>query len=106
MLFMPPLVLIDHAHFQYNAVCLGFVLLAITCVSLGWDCVGSFFFVMAIGYKQIALYYSLVFFVWLLRKCFVKGPLHLLRIGTTVVLSFALLFFPFLLHLPEDLTPV
>ena len=106
MLFMPPLVLIDHAHFQYNAVCLGFVLLAITCVSLGWDCVGSFFFVMAIGYKQIALYYSLVFFVWLLRKCFVKGPLHLVRIGTTVVLSFALLFFPFLLHLPEDLTPV
>ncbi|KAK8818248.1 dolichyl pyrophosphate Man9GlcNAc2 alpha-1,3-glucosyltransferase [Blastocystis sp. ATCC 50177/Nand II] len=106
MLFMPPLVLIDHAHFQYNAVCLGFVLLAITCVSLDWDCVGSFFFVMAIGYKQIALYYSLVFFVWLLRKCFVKGPLHLVRIGTTVVLSFALLFFPFLLHLPEDLTPV
>lgn len=24
---------------------------------------------MAIGYKQIALYYSLVFFIWLLMKC-------------------------------------
>lgn len=106
LLFSPPLLLVDHAHFQYNSVCLSFVLLAIVCISRDWDCLGSFFFVMAIGYKQIALYYSLVFFVWLLRKCITKGFSHLLAIGTTVILSFLLLFLPFLLRLPPSLSPV
>ena len=70
---------------------------------------------MAIGYKQIALYYSLVFFVWLLRKCikqrvcsfhnsYLQSLFHLIEIGVTVIVSFSLLFLPFCIHLPPDLT--
>lgn len=108
LLLNPPLLLIDHAHFQYNSVCLGLTLLAITCIQMDWDCLGSVFFVFAIGYKQIALYYSLVFFIWLLKKCYMKhvclivyryaqSLTHLFHIGLTVLLTFILLFLPFLL---------
>ena len=117
LLLSPSLLLIDHAHFQYNSVCLGFVILAITAVQLDWDCLGSFFFVMAIGYKQIALYYSLVFFIWLLRKCIqqhvssfsishIQSFIHLIKIGVTVIVSFSLLFLPFCIYLPSNLTPL
>ena len=117
LLLSPSLLLIDHAHFQYNSVCLGFVILAITAIQLDWDCLGSFFFVMAIGYKQIALYYSLVFFIWLLRKCIqqrvssspishIQSFIHLIKIGITVIVSFSLLFLPFCIHLPSNLTPL
>lgn len=72
---------------------------------------------MAIGYKQIALYYSLVFFIWLLRKCILKrvilnplshiqSILHLIKIGITVTVSFFLLFLPFCIHLPSNLSPL
>lgn len=43
--------------------------MAIVAIDADFDCLGSFLFVMAIGYKQIALYYSLAFFVYLLMKC-------------------------------------
>lgn len=103
----PALLLIDHGHFQYNSVCLGLVLLSLFCIERNYDYIGSFFFVMAIGYKQIALYYSLVFFVWLLRKCYdQKSVCHLLVIGITVLASFSLLFLPFCIHLPDDLSPL
>lgn len=107
MVFSPALLLIDHGHFQYNSVCLGLVLLSVFCIERDYDCIGSFFFVMAIGYKQIALYYSLVFFVWLLRKCYDRrSTSHLFFIGVTVIASFALLFLPFCIHLPKDLSPL
>ena len=107
LLFSPALLLIDHGHFQYNSVCLGLVLLSIICIDKNYDCLGSFLFVMAIGYKQIALYYSLVFFVWLLRKCYdQRSVTHLIQIGCTVILSFALLFLPFCLHLPDSLSVI
>ena len=107
MVFSPALLLIDHGHFQYNSVCLGLVLLSVFCIERDYDCIGSFFFVMAIGYKQIALYYSLVFFVWLLRKCYDRrSGSHLFFIGVTVIASFALLLLPFCIHLPKDLSPL
>lgn len=107
MVFSPALLLIDHGHFQYNSVCLGLVLLSLCCIERDHDYLGSFLFVMAIGYKQMALYYSLVFFVWLLRKCYdQRSVFHLLCIGLTVIASFALLFLPFCIHLPKDLSPL
>ena len=39
---------------------------------------------MAIGYKQIALYYSLVFFIWLLMKCWNNRVRLLLLSGSLV----------------------
>ena len=66
----PSLMLIDHGHFQYNAVMLGLTLLSVTACLRGSYLVGSVFFVLALAFKQMALYFALPIFVFLLARCF------------------------------------
>lgn len=101
----PGLVLIDHGHFQYNGVCIGLALIAMRYVIMGEEVLGSIMFCLSLNFKQMALYYSPVFFFVLLQSCVVtassKGPtagmLHLSKIGATVIVTFALLWSPFCL---------
>ena len=74
LLLQPTLILVDHGHFQYNAVSLGLTLWAVVCVLADRDVLGSIFFVLAINYKQMALYYAPAFFFFLLGKCLVDQP--------------------------------
>ena len=106
VLLSPSLILIDYGHFQYNCVCIGFTLLGMYYIVVGKDLIGSFFFSMALNFKQMALYYSPVFFFCLLRKCYcvyrddqriIKGLFRLGTIGITVIGSFAVLWLPFCL---------
>ncbi|XP_054240351.1 dolichyl pyrophosphate Man9GlcNAc2 alpha-1,3-glucosyltransferase [Indicator indicator] len=106
ILLYPGLILIDHGHFQYNSVSLGFALWAVLCLSYDWDLLGSLAFCLALNYKQMELYHSLPFFCYLLGKCFKKGLkgkglVLLAKIAGTVVLSFAVCWLPFCTNMEQ-----
>ncbi|ODV59809.1 dolichyl-P-Glc:Man(9)GlcNAc(2)-PP-dolichol alpha-1,3-glucosyltransferase [Ascoidea rubescens DSM 1968] len=99
ILFQPCLILIDHGHFQYNSVMLGLVLFSI--VSLLYDqlSIASFFFILAISFKQMALYYSPVIFFYILSLCF--NPFQkrfdfprLFAVAFSVILTLVVMFAP------------
>jgi alpha-1,3-glucosyltransferase len=105
----PSLLLIDHGHFQYNSVSIAFTFLATASILNNQDILGSICFVLALNFKQMTLYYSLVFFCVLLRKCLIQPTilskiLKLMSIGITVIATFALLWFPFCIFPNEDET--
>lgn len=100
-LLYPGLILIDYGHFQYNGVSLGFALWGVLALGLGWDVLGSMAFCLALNYKQMELYHALPFFCYLLGKCIKLGPMGqglflLVRIASTVLVTFALCWLPFL----------
>ncbi|KAK9324436.1 glycosyl transferase [Lipomyces orientalis] len=99
ILLQPALILIDHGHFQYNAVMLGLSLLAITNILMDKLVVGSVFFVLSLCYKQMALYYSIPIFAYLLGIC-IFPRLNLSRfisLALSVLVTFALVFAPIIL---------
>jgi alpha-1,3-glucosyltransferase len=100
ILFFPGLMLIDHGHFQYNAVSLGLTLLAINSLKSKRELTGAFFFSLALNYKQMSLYHALPFFFYLLgnsfKKGFFKGSVKVFKIGFVVVATFGLLWLPWL----------
>ncbi|XP_028301150.1 dolichyl pyrophosphate Man9GlcNAc2 alpha-1,3-glucosyltransferase [Gouania willdenowi] len=100
-LLYPGTILIDYGHFQYNAVSLGLALWGIVALALGWDASGSLAFTLAVSYKQMELYHSLPFFFYLFGKCIKmglmgRGLLLLVKVAATVLLTFALCWWPFL----------
>ena len=91
ILMQPATILIDHGHFQYNTVMLGFVVAAISSIYAGrllWACL---FFVAALSFKQMALYYAPIFFAYLLGSCLTPKfrPGLLICIGLTTLVAFA-----------------
>lgn len=103
ILYQPALIIIDHGHFQYNSVMLGFSLLAL--VNLLYDnlCVAAILFTLAISFKQMALYYAPIFFFYLLRISLRSPKTHSLRIlrlvsvACSVIATLALEFLPLVL---------
>ncbi|KAM3089349.1 Glucosyltransferase-like protein [Clarireedia jacksonii] len=99
ILMQPGSILIDHAHFQYNTVMLGLVVASMSSILAGrymWSCV---FFVMALGFKQMALYYAPAMFAYLLGVCvFPKVNIpRFFGIAIATLLSFAILLLPMFL---------
>lgn len=96
----PSLILIDHGHFQYNGVSLGFFIGAVACFMKNCDLLGSILFCSSLAYKQMELYHSLPIFFYLFGKCvhlsFIGCVAKLFSLGITVLSSFSLLFLPFL----------
>jgi len=102
LLAYPGLVLIDHGHFQYNNISLGLFLAAVALILRGRHLMGSILFVCALNYKQMELYHALPFFFYLLAICAGKRTYgaklaQLIKIGLAVVLSFGLIWSPFLI---------
>lgn len=99
ILMQPGTILIDHVHFQYNTVMLGLVLASMSSVLAGrymWSCV---FFVLALGFKQMALYYAPAVFAYLLGVCVfprINLP-RFLGIAVVTLVSFAVLLLPLFL---------
>ncbi|KAF4258122.1 hypothetical protein KXW98_006955 [Aspergillus fumigatus] len=98
ILLQPATILIDHGHFQYNTVMLGLVVASLDAILAGrmlWACL---FFVGALGFKQMALYYAPAMFAFLLGVCIFPRVriLRLLNIAIITILAFALLFTPLL----------
>ncbi|KAL8724045.1 MAG: hypothetical protein Q9181_007014 [Wetmoreana brouardii] len=99
ILMQPATILIDHAHFQYNTVMLGFALASISSMLAGRALWGCIFFVAALCYKQMALYYAPAVFAYLVGIC-VAPHFNLNRfIAITLVtaVSFAVCFAPLIL---------
>ncbi|KAL8969519.1 MAG: hypothetical protein Q9183_001962 [Haloplaca sp. 2 TL-2023] len=99
ILMQPATILIDHAHFQYNTVMLGFALACISSMLAGralWGCV---FFVAALCYKQMALYYAPAISAYLVGISVAPkfSASRFTAIAFVTLLSFALCFAPLLL---------
>ncbi|KAL2831082.1 ALG6, ALG8 glycosyltransferase family-domain-containing protein [Aspergillus cavernicola] len=99
ILLQPATLLIDHGHFQYNTVMLGLFVASLDAIMAGrmlWACI---FFVGALGFKQMALYYAPVMFAFLLGICIFPRIriLRLLSIALVTVAAFAVLLAPLML---------
>lgn len=99
ILMQPATILIDHGHFQYNTVMLGFVLASLSSMLANrfiWGCV---FFVAALSYKQMALYYAPAMFAYLVGVCLDPNVnmQRLLGIAVGTLISFGVIFAPLLL---------
>ncbi|GAA6026409.1 hypothetical protein JCM8202_005056 [Rhodotorula sphaerocarpa] len=96
----PSLLLIDNGHFQYNSIMLGLTLWAVNFFQDGRDVLGGIFFVLALSFKQMALYYAPVVFAFLLGKCFwlggADGVTLFANLGFAVIATFIAVLAPFL----------
>ncbi|XP_055837886.1 probable dolichyl pyrophosphate Man9GlcNAc2 alpha-1,3-glucosyltransferase [Episyrphus balteatus] len=100
-LFYPGQMLIDNGHFQYNNMSLGLAALAIVAILRERLIFGSIFFSLALNYKQMELYHAVPFFVYLLSSCkqektYGQQILKLVKIGTSVIVTFGLLWLPWI----------
>lgn len=99
ILFQPSLIIIDHGHFQYNSIMLGFTLLSLVHLLQDDYAVASALFVLAIGFKQMALYYSPIFFFYLLSRCIYPtfNIWRFSKIAMSVIITILTLILPFIL---------
>lgn len=102
-LLYPGIILIDHGHFQYNCVSLGLTIIAIIFINIHKHILASIFFCLALNYKQMELYHAIPFFIYLLSSCVPKpgqnlknSIIELIKIGTTVLITFMIIWAPFL----------
>lgn len=101
---IPCMLLIDHGHFHHNCVMLGLCLWSASFILSGQYVLGTFIYCLAINFKHMCLYYSLVFFFFVLAKLFAKhspntklqGLLKVLLLGGVVVATNAVLWAPYL----------
>lgn len=98
VLMYPGFILIDHGHFQYNCVSLGFTLFGVVWICRGFHLWGSICFSLALNYKQMELYHALPFFCYLLGWCLQKLSRipQLFKIAVTVLSTFLVCWVPFL----------
>ncbi|KIK52038.1 glycosyltransferase family 57 protein [Collybiopsis luxurians FD-317 M1] len=100
LMLQPALFLIDSGHFQYNSVMLGLTIMALNCFATGHDLPGAVFFVLSLGFKQMALYYAPAIGSYLAAKCVLLGPKEggrlFVRLGSITVAAFIILFLPWL----------
>ncbi|KAI8802189.1 glycosyl transferase [Cladochytrium replicatum] len=114
ILLQPALILIDHGHFQYNSAMLGFAHWAVVMFDRKQYAIGSIFFCLSLCFKQMALYYALPIFFYLLGVCLseasrlgaLRGVYTLAKIGVTTILTFSVILAPFALSSMDDLVQV
>ncbi|KAI1709980.1 ALG6, ALG8 glycosyltransferase family domain-containing protein [Ditylenchus destructor] len=107
----PGLIFVDNGHFQYNHIALALFLWSVWHFEKRRYLLGSLLFVLALNFKQMELYHALPIFVFLLsRSVSRRGAIlervttslcNLTKLGATVVLPFALLWFPFLISFSD-----
>lgn len=104
ILMQPATILVDHVHFQYNTVMLGFVVASMSSMLAGRNLWAAVFFVAALGFKQMALYYAFSVFAYLLGSC-VFPRINISRfiaIAAVTAVSFAILILPLVLGTLHD----
>ncbi|KAI5459818.1 family 57 glycosyltransferase [Mariannaea sp. PMI_226] len=99
VLMQPATILIDHVHFQYNTVMLGFVVASMSSMLAERYMWAAVFFVGALGFKQMALYYAFTVFSYLLGRCLTPriNLARLFGIALVTVVAFAVLVLPFII---------
>lgn len=96
VLMQPSTILIDHGHFQYNTVMLGLMVASLSSILAGrslWACI---FFVGALTFKQMALYYAPIMFCFLLGSCIFPRIriVRLISIAVVTLATFLIIFAP------------
>ena len=108
-LAQPSILLIDHGHFQYNTVALGLSLWAFYFMTMSTEfsgcIIGAIFYCLALNFKQMTLYFAPAVFFYLLGRCLSEDDhrprqfiYRFCSLGGTVILCFAILWFPFLYY--------
>ena len=101
-LFYPALILIDHAHFQYNCCSLGLLLWATYNLKLKKYALSAIYFTLSLNFKQMQLYHSIPFFTILLKICLKENFFNnFLKISISVLLPFCVLWAPFGSSIPN-----
>ncbi|KAJ3154001.1 Glucosyltransferase-like protein [Geranomyces variabilis] len=105
ILLQPGLIIIDHGHFQYNSAMLGFTLWTVVALTTGHHFLASVFFVLALNFKQMALFYAIPVFAYLLGTCWQsrKGLKLFVKLGAVVISTFAVIFVVYSTNLSEIL---
>lgn len=108
VLSLPPLILIDHGHFQYNGVSLGLFVASAAAMASDWHAVGAMLFSLSVYFKQMSLYFAPAVAAYLLAVMARKRPLvtmvnFALRVFSAIVATTVAVFFPWL---PYDLEHV
>ena len=101
LVLSPCLIFVDHGHFQYNAVPLGFLLGATGCVLRGKPLWSAFLFTCAFMFKQTLLYFSPIFFAFMLgealeRRSILGILVRLTKLALVVIGTIAAHIFPFI----------
>ncbi|KAJ4972365.1 hypothetical protein NE237_005464 [Protea cynaroides] len=101
ILLSPCFILIDHGHFQYNCISLGFTVGAVAAIFSQNDLVACFLFSLALNHKQMNAYFAPAFFSHLLGKCLKRRYplLEVSKLGLTVMGAFVLIWWPYLYSL-------
>ena len=99
ILMQPATILIDHGHFQYNTVVHGLTLAAVSSTMADRLLWVSIFFVSALSFKQMALYYAPAIFAYLLGQCVLPHIKFRQFVGISIVTlaSFTAIFAPLIL---------
>ncbi|KAJ2727033.1 Glucosyltransferase-like protein [Coemansia sp. Benny D115] len=99
VLMQPCLLLIDHGHFQFNSVMLGFLVWSVYFAARQSYVAMAVAFCCALLFKQMALYYAPAVFFFLLAQCFRPqgGGLALfVKLGVSVIATFAIVLLPWI----------
>ncbi|KAK4162141.1 ALG6, ALG8 glycosyltransferase family-domain-containing protein [Cladorrhinum sp. PSN259] len=104
ILMQPATILIDHIHFQYNTVMLGFTIASMSSMLAGRYLWSAVFFVAALGFKQMALYYAFPVFAYLLGSCATPkiNVARFIGIAAITVVSFTVLVLPLIIGTLHD----
>jgi alpha-1,3-glucosyltransferase len=103
-LSIPALMLIDHAHFQYNGVSLGLFIASVA--AMATECtaghmLGSILFCMSVCFKQMNLYYAPAIAAYLLSTMAQRRPLrsaipYAFSIAACILITTCIIFLPWL----------
>ncbi|KAJ1733887.1 Glucosyltransferase-like protein [Coemansia sp. Benny D160-2] len=98
VLLQPCLLLVDHGHFQYNSVMLGFLVWALYFAAQQRYVLMAISFSCALLFKQMALYYAPAVFAFLLAKCFQRqhGLALFVKLGLAVAGTFGVALLPWI----------
>lgn len=103
-LLYPGLILIDHGHFQYNCISLGFFVASVASLCSNKIILTCVFFSMALNYKQMELYHALPFFFYYIgfiyetykKHKFITALNKLFILVFSVIMTFLLIWAPFI----------
>lgn len=98
------LVLIDHGHFQFNSIMLGFFLHSMSNLISKKYVIASVWFVCCINFKQMGLYYSTFIFVFILSQ--LKSLTQLVTVGAAVIGTELLILVPFVMDARRSLPQI
>ena len=73
LILNPALIFVDHAHFQYNSVAIGFLLWSIFFVQTGRPYRAAILYTTSFLFKQTLLYFSPIFFAYMLGEALKLG---------------------------------